>query len=719
MRPNRMPADRTATHRARLIAPWLIAVVIASWAGTAMASPGNDVVLILDNSGSMAGPFRGPAGRMMPGNDPERTAVLGALILSGLTFGTEDHLTVLTFGDTPVSAPVMVDPAAFPNAAAAGDAIRAMPYANGTFYRPALRQARDILSRSTRDGRLLMFLTDGAPSDMEDPGEGPSLLNLSQGGFGTLIMGLFGSEESRKSGEAFLRPLARTQDDLVFLSSSRDIVAAFTRGYAKMLGARPMTGTLAQGSKPVDVGKYVLEVLVMTASSEPGPAFDASLTGPKGAVPVKAGGDNGCDFKLPDAPNICAEPRRHYSVFRQANDPENPSHWQLSITKASGNVEYGIILRYDLAAKLVLAPVVNAEEPAQVEAQLLFHGKPFVDDEFFRADGFEAVATIEGTKVPLKHAGGGRFVGSWVPPSSMAGSGAVVRATFKNTWMERSADGSTHVEGAPKLVLQVHPNPLDLGAWQASRSRIERCGELDLSGSVNADKVELACTAQGQSSEAGMTCQPVAGSEAALPSGQKGQPMRWKVCVTSSRCCGSVQSAPPKGLVVTLAGKDPRYAAAAARVPVVFRVQGMGWLACWWPILAALGVALFLLWVIVGLLRPHSFEPSVAVRVAGSEAGLRRTSALVLRELPGGVRGFYRNARVALNATGDFVKAPRLAVLVVEAGPSGTTVFRKAAGLERKNRRTGGWEAVPPEDLAQGFAAGSIYRLGSLVMKFE
>ncbi len=698
---------------------WVAALVVLGSTASAWASSGNEIVLIVDNSGSMAGPFRGPGGKMVPGNDPDRAAALGALILSGLTWGTDDHLTVLAFGDTPKGAPVVVDSASLPSAAAAAEAIRAMPYANGTFYRPALQRAREVLDRSTKDGRLLMFLTDGAPSDMDDPSDGPALLGLPQGRFGTLILGLFGSEESRRLGEPFLRPLARVQDDLVFLAGPRDIVPAFTRGYARMLGARPVTGTMTQGSKPVEVGKYVLEVLVMTASSEPGAPFEATLTGPKGSVAVRAGGDNGCDFRLPDAPGICAPPRRHYRVFRQTNDPDNPSHWQLSIPKAPGAVEYGIILRYDLVAKVVLPPVVRAEEPAELAAELLFHGRTFVDEEFFRSDGFEAQAVVEGTAVPLKHEGRGRFVGQWVPPSSLVGSGAIVRVTFKNTWMERTAEGTTRVEGVSKLDLSVTPNPVDLGVWKASRSQVKRCAELSLVGSTNADRVALTCASQAPTRDVGVSCEPVAGSEAKLPSGEKGQPMRWQVCVVSTRCCGPVRSSPPDGVSVTLSGKDPRYASSAVRVPVLFRVEGMSWLACWWPLLAALGAALFVLWVIVGLVRPHSFEPSVSIRVAGSEPGLRRTSALVLRELPGGVRGFYRNARIALNATGDFVKAPRLAVLVVEAGPAGTTVFRKAAGLERKNRRTGGWEPVPPEEFSQGFVPGSIYRLGSLVLKFE
>ena len=704
----------------RLLFSWTLAVIALLWATAALAVPGNEVALVLDNSGSMATPFRGPSGGVYPGNDKDRTAVLGALILAGLTHGTEDRLTVLTFGKTAAAPPIVVDASSYPTAAAAGSAIRAMPYADGTYFRPVLRQARTILDTSQRDGRLLMFLTDGAPSDIEDPSEGPRLLDIGSGRFNTIILGLYGSADARKNGEVFLRPLARMPDDLVFLNSPREVVPAFTRGYARMLGARPMTGTLAPGGKKsVDIGKYVLEMLIVTASSEPGPSFTVSLTGPKGLIPVKAQGDNGCDFQLADAPKICDPPRRHYRVFRHRTDPDNPAHFELAVTQIPGNVEYGIILRYELEAKLMLAPVVRAEEPAEIAAQLLFRGKPFVDEAFFRADGFEATAMVEGQKVRLEHAGGGRFVGKWVPPGGLAGTGTLVRATFKNTWLERSADGSLRVEGVPKLALRVNPNPLQLGGWAAGCRQTRQCGILDLAGSLNADRVEVACGTPESDSNVGVTCEPVAGSEATLPSGARGRPMRWQVCVVAKGGCGDVSSAPPSGISVTLAGTDPRHAPGAVKVPLVFQVQGISWLRCWWWVLAAIGLLLFAAWVILGFVRPHSFDPASSVRVAGSEAGLRRTSALVLRELPGGVRGFYRNARVALNANGDFVKSPRLAVLVVEAAAGGMTIFKKASGLEHKNRRTGGWEAVSPEELAQGFAPGAIYRLGSLVLKFE
>jgi hypothetical protein len=380
------------------------------------------------------------------------------------------------------------------------------------------------------------------------------------------------------------------------------------------------------------------------------------------------------------------------------------------------DVEYGIILRYDLTAALVVPPRVSAGEAVPLEAELLFHGKRFDDEAFFAADGFEASVAVEDVKIPLRHAGGGRFVGTWTPAPVSGGATAEVRATFRNTWLERTADRRAAVEGQLDLVLRPIPAALDLGRWRGESHGTERCGVLDLTSSTNVDRVEVTCTPGAAPKDLELTCLPIPGSTAKLPGGE-GQPMQWKVCAKAPPCCSKIDGR--DGLTVTLAGKAPRYAAGAVKVPVRLEVEATGWLRCWWPYLAALGGALFTLWFVAGWVRPHSFDSAMSVRVAGSEAGLRRTSALVLRELPGGVRGFYRHARVSLNAAGDFIRSPRLAQVVLEAAPRGQTRFRRAAGLERKDRRTGKWEAVPASDLAHGFVPSVIYRTGSLHIKFE
>jgi hypothetical protein len=680
---------------------------------TGAAGGGNEIVLILDNSCSMGVEARDSVtGRRVPPNDPERAAVLGTLVVEGLARGSADRVSVLAFGDGK-DAP--------PRPAQSADDIRALPYANGTFFRRPLEEAGNRLRSSSLQNRLFLFFTDGIPEDLRDPSEGPRSLGLSESAdFETLVIGLFGSDEVRQTGEQFLRPLARNPQDLVFVQTPREVIGAFTRGYARVLGSRPETGSLSAGqSKTFEVGKYVVEVLVATVSASPGPAYTAKLEGPQGNVPSQASGDNGCPpgVRYAGAPKLCQPPHRHYQVFRAPNSPDARSRWTLSLPKGSGDIDYGLILRYDLEASLAVPTTARVGEPVQLDARLLFRGKTFDDETFFQADGFAAVATIDGQEVPLRHAGGGRFVADWTPSEpSRDGASTPVSVTFRNAWMEQGARRAVQVEGFLDLALVPNPASLDFGEWRGERSETRRCSVVDLSRSTNADRVPISCTAQGVVEGGQLSCAPVAGSEADLGNGRKGQPLKYEICFAAEGCCG--QLAPP-GIGVLFAAGHPQYAAAAVTVPALVRVSETGWLRCWWPWLALAGGMLFFGWVVMGFVRPSDFDPAASVYVAGSELGLKRAAALTLRETPGGTRGFYRNARMCLNAGGDFVRSPRAAVLVLEAGPGGSTRFVTAGGLERKVQRTGKWEPVPAEELALGYTPNVVYRVGNLYMKWS
>lgn len=673
-----------------------------------LGAAGNEVVLVIDNSGSMAAGGTDSSGKTIPANDPERAAPLGALIVQGLASGSEDKITVMGFGEHPGSPPKIVS---------TPDAIRGMRYVGGTFFGPPLTESRRILEGSSLDRRLFIFFTDGAPNDLKDPAEGPQLLGLAENpAIETMVIGLYGSAEAKETGQAFLRPLARNAEDLVFVQRPQEIVAVFTRGYARVLGSRPETGTLSpNANRSFNVGKYVVEVLAAVASSKPGDPFTVKLTGPSGEVPVRASGDNGCPnaVRLGNAPKLCEPPRRHYQVFRASNDPEKASNWTLTLSSGSGDVDFGLIVRYDLTASLSAPTPVRVGASSIIEASLLFRGKIFDDAAFFAADGFVAEATAGGQPVALKHVGGGKFTGSWVPTEP--NPALPIKVAFRNNWMEKTASQQVAVEGFLDLVLVPQPAELELGSWRGDRSETRRCQTIDLSASTNADKIPITCSGAGQIAAGAMSCQPVVGSEADLGGGKKGQPMKWEVCFAAPGCCGPII---PQGTLVKLAGTNPHYAPGAVDVPVKFKVDETGWLRCYWIWLALAGALLFSIWFIAGWVRPKNFDPAASVVVAGSELGLKRASALGLRELPGGSRGFYRNARVCLNADGDVVRSPRMAVIVLEASGAGTTRFKRAAGLEMKDKRTSKFNAVPATELEQGYVPNAIYRVGSLHLKF-
>lgn len=683
--------------------------LLLAWVAT--AAPGNQIVLVLDNSCSMvAGATVQGTGEQLPPNDPDRAAVLGALLVDGLARGSEDQVVVIGFGDADGAPPKIVQGA---------DAIRAMPYAGGTWFAPALRASADKLRASTANQRVLVFFTDGAPSDLQDPAEGPKLLDGIKAD--RIAIGLYGGTQARDQGTLFLRPLVDADEDLVLLdATSRDVVAqvvrAFTQAYARVLGSKPLVGSLQpQGSQSFQVSRYVTEVMVTVASESPGPAFQARLVGPKGEVPARASGDNGCPpaVVLGNAPKVCDPPRRHYQVFRGASDPYAPATWTLDLPQAPGRVEYGIILRYDLHASLELPATTKVGEPVAVGARLLFRGETFVDQDFFTADDFRAVLEVGGQTVTLEHAGNGLFRGTWTPTAP----GTVeARVSFANTWLDARADAQVLVEGFLDLNLQPNPNPIELGTWRGERGETRACAEVDLSASLNADRVPVRCIPDGQSA-AVLTCGPIPGSEADL-GGSPGQPLRWEVCVIAAGCCGDLPGPDDRPFTITLRGAHDHYASGAVTVPVRFQVEPTGWWRCWWVEIVALLTVLTLGWLLYGFLSPYDFDPAATVRIAGSPAALRRASALVLCEQPGGRRGFYRHARMALAEDGTPVRTVGTARLIIEAGPGARTRFRKAPGLERMDRRTRAWQPVDDEAAAAGFDTGVVYRVGNLYMTF-
>lgn len=682
-------------------------MLLWAWLATAFAQ-GNEVALILDNSCSMVtgGMIQGTREKLPP-NDPNRAAVLGALLVEGLVRGSEDHVTVVAFGDRKGAPPLT---------ATTGDGIRALEYGGGTWFDPAVRKAVEVLGASSHQRRLLLLFTDGTPTDLNRPQE---LIDLLHGvPTDVLSIGLYASESSRKMGEPYLSAVVAGPADVTLIDAMapdavQRVVHAFTEGYARVLGSKPLTGTLQSGgSKTLQVGRYVTEVLVTTAAVNPGGPFSADLTSPKGAVPVRAQGDNGCPPQIApaDAPRICAPPRRFYQTFRASNDPYAASEWTLRLPQADGPVEYGVILRYDLNAELTLQPTAQVGEPVPVEGKLLFLGQNFTDEAFFGADGFKAELVVGDQHIPLTHAGGGHFRGVWTPEKD----GAVEASLeFSNQWMHTVDRSPVTVEGFLDLVLRPTPNPIELGTWQGDRRASKGCAVVDLSSSLNADKVQVACDVAGRSEGAVLSCGPVAGSESPT-----GQPLRWEVCVTAQSCCGALPAEKDEPFRVTFRGAHPHFAKTAVEIPVRYGVERTGFLRCWWPVFAAIGAILFLGWLIWGFISPHSFDPSASVRIAGNPNALRRASALVLAEQPGGRRGFYRHARFALLHDGTPVRAVRGAILVIEASRSGTTRFRHAPGLERLDRRTDKWTPLTEDELKSGFETNTTYRIGQVHLRF-
>lgn len=651
-------------------------------------APGTEFVLVLDNSCSMVEPHTRTGGDAIhPAADPERRAVLGALLVAGLA-GDKDKVTVLGFPRT--EGGELFD-------SSDPTAIRDIPISTGTFFREPLQRASRILRKSNKQDRMLLFLSDGDPNDLEEPEEGRELLGLERASvpFDTLILGLFPGDAPR--GERFLKQLALAPDDYVRVRDGSDLVTEFTEAYARLLGSKAITGRLGANPTEFEVPRYVTEVLAVTTNVQRDGPFEAFLREGSTTHAPAAQGDNGCSGGTRRNPDLCAAPRLHYTTWHVDHDPETTATFSIGRT-GNKDVAFGVILRYDLNARAEVPRQAETNKPVRVRGRLMWRRKPFVDEEFFARDGFKAEATVAGVTIPLEHVGEGWFEGDWTPVR-VGRNDVVVR--FSNSWMEKRDRVRVRVAPDKPLALSSDVPAIDFGHWAGERGATERCVQLLVEANRALGSDTLAYEFEGLPEDLTVL---VTEQEQGI-----------RVCARARGCCGDIDAAGSALRVDASADGEQ----ASVRIPIRAQVDRVGFLACWWPWLLGLLLLLLLLFFLYGWIRPHDFDEDLTVKVAGSERQLSRSANLVLREQPGGRRGFYRNARIALTGAGDFVRNPRNAAVWIEAIGDGETAIHPRSTVEIQDRRTKQWVALSEEDAADGIKAHTTYRVGDILFRFQ
>lgn len=705
----RRAATRLGSGRSVLALVLGLVVVLSSLASPspAAAQPSGGAgptewVLILDNSSSMSG---GMKFRMnndpeitVPPADPDRLSVLATLIFRGL-LSPDDKLTILTFESGGVGRyrelpPTVAD-------------IRALSFNMSTPFTGPLKRARDILTRSRLSSKKLLLFTDGSPSEDDplSPQQARALLGMDPNppapgsgapvspgpGFDVLSLGLSANiPHLRKIQQDFLSALGPVRP----IQTPREIVTGFTDVLAAHLQSRPLTGRLDPGGTySFPVGKYVTEVLVSMASEQRMPLFSAQLLDGGRPMAVKEeAGDNGC----------ASPPCHTYRVLRTPHDPDQKGKLSLRLDRAAGPVAFGIILRYDLMAEIVTAPSrTRVGEEFEVTARMLWRGRTFTDADFFAADGFAAQLELGDTKVPLTRRSDGTFVAKIkaLDPGSLP-----LVARFSNQWLQLTGSAPLTVEGWLPLFLKATPNPLDFGRWTGERGSSRRCATLSLAGSTNADRVPL--EAVGSELPEGLAL--------VVPSPLTVASDATEVCIEVKGCCGDVRPLPTSRIL--LRGQHPHYHPEALPVALLFSVGKTPFIVCWWRVIAAIAGTLFLIFLLVGFLRPYDFDSVEVIRLAKTEAALQRTTGRRLSDLPGGKRGFYRHARVAFDSTGNTPQRLRDAAIIVRATKSDPLIIVRGT-VEHKDPRTRKWEALPSPLPPGTLRRSVVYRSGDIYFR--
>lgn len=192
---------------------------------------------------------------------------------------------------------------------------------------------------------------------------------------------------------------------------------------------------------------------------------------------------------------------------------------------------------------------------------------------------------------------------------------------------------------------------------------------------------------------------------------------RWlDVCLEVPRCASD--ASPPEA-VLHITPLTPEFASQATSVRLRWRVEGLGPLAChgFWllPALGSLGAVVLL----AGITRPARFPSGAAVRIAGSERGIRQAASVLLRACPGSSPGFFRDARLGMQGDGNVTGRVRGAAVVLRAVQGGGVALTGTGPVERQDRRTLKWE--PVNDLASGHvpSSGALYRSGGTFFQVE
>jgi hypothetical protein len=279
------------------------------------------------------------------------------------------------------------------------------------------------------------------------------------------------------------------------------------------------------------------------------------------------------------------------------------------------------------------------------------------------------------------------------------------------------------VRPALHLVL---PASIDFGEVSAGTPLLGACQSLDFSGSQAAEEHRWVIEGSNLGSCASqpvLAYRDAAGGIATVPLAARidvealDPVNRWlKLCLNVPRCSGD---AAPVGAAIRVSPRTSEFGAQTATVQLRWRVQGKGLFGChgYWLIpLLAVGGTSFLLG---GLLLPTRFPEAAAIRVSGTEVGLRRASAVPLRECPGSTAGFYRSARLGLHGTGDVGGRIQNALVLLRARPGEAVVITGRGPLEIKDRRTGRF--LPVSDLQSGHSpsAGDVYRVGDVLFSLE
>lgn len=676
----------------------IVGLCLAALSASAVAEEGRPsihVQLVLDSSGSMKD------------NDPKRLSSLAGMIFTDLA-GPNDWLGVLS---------MQKDRFVTEELRKAGeerkdlrDSVRELPFSGSTYCaRPLEEAARglaELRQKEPRARQFVIFFSDGAcRGDHEEVRAAAA--DLANQRVKVFSIGLFGAlGQSGVDPTADLRTMAAVTDGEFFqVGKASDLPERFAAILGRIVGSEALPVELrAAQDATAELDGYVYDAsFIVTGSGKP-------------VIIDKAAGPEQAPLKLPHRANHASSGEGHYVAAFGTGTGQHYSVLRID-EPAAGAWTFKVDGPQDLKGLLIqnyaLDPVVEMAgtrdayplgEKAEPVAWLRGKdGKPIDDAKFLEKVVFTAYFTDANGRereLELKPDAGGKFRGS--VKLDVPGTWLVrARARMKSGGLDKRTEPSKFEVRATKLGLGAGQKPIDLGTIKAgATSKGYPC---DLGGSQLPGPVEVEIRLEGiddvelEKTSAKLTPDAATFEEA--------------FTVQADHAGGPIHGS----LVVEHGGQSVTIEVLGEVLPLTFWER-------WGRLVIAIGVGLLLLVLFIiilrGFLSPHRF-PADARLNWGENMDRLKKNEVVIRELRGSDRGFYRNAKLEIGGPDGFpAGGVRLGELEA-TGPQQITIRGAEGAVLEKVNKFDESKTSPVEGNQTGIHSGEVYRIGELYLRLR
>lgn len=685
-----------------VVSALLMLAMLGTWSGEVRAEeaagrPPVHVQIVLDSSGSMKQ------------NDPRRLSSLAGMIFTDLA-GPDDWVGVLSMrkGEFVEERITQIEG----RRERARESVRGLPFRGSTYCAEPLQQAAaglaDLRKRDPTARQFVIFLSDG-----ECPPDSAAIVREAARELGDddvriFSIGLF-EDDALAEGDPTrdLRTMASVSDGEFFRVKK---AADLPEGFAAILGR--IVGSEAQ--------KIALEPGGDVTAELDGYAYDASFIATGSGKPVvidQAQGPGESAIDLPRRTRHAGVGERfyaaafdngagrHYSVLRIDEPPAGT--WTFRVDGPSD-------LKGLLIQNYALDPVVELEDLRDVYAVgqevtpvawLRGKGGDRIDDQAFLEKveftvyltdpkGKQRTMTLEPTK-------DGTFRGK----ATLQHPGEYVvrgRARMRSGGLDKRTETFTFAAVQPKLVFADAQEAIDFGSVKAGRSTDSF--SLDFSGSELPHAVGVRLRLDGLERVA------VDPNELELASDATQSEVSFEI--GADHPGGAVHGT----LVVDGVGQPLRRDVKGEVVPLTF------W-ELWGRLVTAIGIGLLglllLIFIVYGFVKGHSFSSDARINWGDSLDRLDKNE-IVIRELRGTGKGFYRNAKLVIGGANSPLAIGGVELAEIEATGASQTTLTAASGAElRKINKFDDSRSKTVDGNTTAMHQGEIYQIGEIYLRLQ